>query len=70
MVIVRNQHSPKEAPQENNAGRIYDPQEAVNDMNEIRVDDDLEEPNPEGDYEPTHPNDPQITKKETNQIQL
>jgi NADP-dependent 3-hydroxy acid dehydrogenase YdfG len=31
----------------------YDPQEAVNDLKEIRVDDDLHEPNPEGWYEPT-----------------
>jgi len=34
-------------------GEGYDPQEAADDLNEVRVDDDLQEPNPEGGYEQT-----------------
>lgn len=52
MVTVHKQHLSQEKPREE-AAETKDPQEAKNDLNEIRVDDDLQEPDPEESYEPT-----------------
>jgi NAD(P)-dependent dehydrogenase (short-subunit alcohol dehydrogenase family) len=54
MVIMRNHQFPEGGPELDapNTYKFHDRQEAVNDLNEIRVDDDLQEPNPEGTYEP------------------
>ncbi len=55
MVIIRNHLMSEGGPPISAAGpgEGYDPQEAADDLNEVRVDDDLQEPNPEGGYEQT-----------------
>jgi NAD(P)-dependent dehydrogenase (short-subunit alcohol dehydrogenase family) len=67
MVITRNHDFAKRETQPDIAGThgVYDPQEMVDDLNEIRVDDDLQEPNPEENYEPTTlPAEPTGTNEE------
>jgi len=54
-----NQHLPEEQKQQ----KIVisnDPEQEMDDLNEIRVDDDLQEPDPEAAYHATHSLDEEI----------
>lgn len=54
-MTTANHSYPDDPIQDDATLNQYDAQEAANDLNEIRAADDLQEPDPEGEYEPTTP---------------